>query len=213
MTIYDISRTLDPSIAVWPGDTPYDLAQILDRQQGDSVNLTTLTISAHTGTHADAPLHFTDNGTSMEKMPLDIYWGLAQVVTVKREAGALTSADFAAVDLSLAPRLLVHSVASHRDPTVFYPDFVYPSPELADLLAAHGVILYGADGPSMDDWQSAELPGHNALLRHGISIIEGLDLSGVPDGVYEFVGLPLKIAGGDGSPIRAALRPLSSDAG
>ena len=108
-------------------------------------------------------------------------------------------ADFSHVDLSLAPRLLVHSAASHRDPTVFHTNFVYPEPELAGFLAEHGVILYGADGPSMDDWQSAELPGHNALLRNGISIIEGLDLSGVPDGVYEFVGLPLKIAGGDGT--------------
>lgn len=212
MIIYDISRTLDPSIAVWPGDTPFSLAQILDRQQGDSVNLTTLTISAHTGTHADAPLHFTDNGTALEQMPLHIYWGKAQVVTVEQEAGALTSADFTTFDLSRAPRLLVHSVASHRDPTVFYPDFVYPGSELADFLAEQGVILYGADGPSMDDWQSAELPGHNALLRNGISIIEGLDLSGVPDGVYEFVGLPLKVAGGDGSPIRAALRTLNPDA-
>ena len=57
MTIYDISRALDPSIAVWPGDTPYDLAQILDRQQGDSVNLTTLTLSAHTGTPMPLAFH------------------------------------------------------------------------------------------------------------------------------------------------------------
>lgn len=209
MTIYDISRTLRPAIAVWPGDTPFSLTTILDRKEGHSVNLTTLTVSAHTGTHADAPLHFTDDGATMAQQPLDVYWGPAQVVSVAKAAGPLTPDDFAGLTLRV-PRLLVHSASSGVDPTVFHEAFAYPSPALADWLGEAGVVLYGADGPSMDAFDSAELPGHNALLRNGISIIEGLDLSGVPDGVYEFVGLPLKVAGGDGSPIRAALRPLST---
>jgi arylformamidase len=61
----------------------------------------------------------------------------------------------------------------------------------------------------MDAADSKALPGHNALWQNGIAIVEGLDLSAVTPGIYDFVALPLPIAGGDGSPVRAALRPLS----
>ena len=208
-TLYDISRTLSESIAVWPGDTPFSLQQILDRKQGHSVNLTTITVSAHTGTHIDAPRHFTHDGATLEQLDLRPYWGVAQVVTVAKAAGALYPDDFAAYDLQQAPRLLVHSAASAADPTEFPHDIVYPSPELADYLGTLGILLYGSDAPSMDALDDPHLPGHNALLRNNICILEGVDLSGVPDGIYELVALPLKIVGGDGSPVRAVLRSLA----
>jgi len=206
--LYDISRELRAGMAVWPGDSPFELRAVLSRAGGDSVNLTTLTLSAHTGSHVDAPYHFSDDGPRMDAVDLSAYWGPAQVVTVARESGPLEPADFAGYDLGRAPRLLVHSPASDGDPTVFPPAFVYPSPALADHLGRLGVVLYGADAPSMDAADSTTLPGHNALRRNGIVILEGLDLSAVPDGLYEMVALPLKIVGGDGSPVRAALRAL-----
>jgi arylformamidase len=207
MTLIDISRTLDAAIAVWPGDTPFQLIKNLERARGSSVNLTTLHLSAHTGTHADAPLHFTDTSASIDAVTLDKYWGIAQVMTVTR-LGALAPEDFAAVDLTLAPRLLVRSPAASQPHHLFPEAISYPSPAVAALLGAHSVVLYGSDGPSMDAVDSADLPGHNALLQHGIAILEGLDLRNAPDGLYELVALPLKIAGGDGSPVRAVLRSL-----
>lgn len=204
--IYDISRTLKPDIAVWPGDTPYSLEQILSLADGDSVNLTTITMSAHTGTHVDAPSHFAADGRTLEQVDLALYWGRAQVVSVGKTDGPLYPADFAAYDLTLAPRLLVHSAASAGNPRIFPAEFVYPSPELADFLGELGIVLYGTDGPTMDAADSKTLPGHHALYRNGIVILEGLDLTGVPDGLYDLVALPLKVANGDGSPVRAALR-------
>jgi arylformamidase len=206
MQIVDISRVLREGTAVWPGDTPYELQQTLDRAQGDSVNLTTLTLSAHTGSHVDAPLHFTDAGASIDQVDLAPYWGPAQMVTVTKADGPLFPADFAAYDLSLAPRLLVRSKASDVDQALFPEAFVYPSPELADFLAGLGIILYGSDAPSMDHQDSKSLDGHNALAGQGIAILEWLDLRRVEDGLYELVALPLRIAAGDGSPVRAALR-------
>lgn len=206
--LIDISRSLNPDIAVWPGDTPYEKRTMLSLSDGDTVNLTTLVVSAHTGTHVDAPYHFAADGQTMEAVDLSAYWGPAQVVTVGREAGPLVPADFAHADLSRAPRLLVHSNASHTDPTVFHEQFVYPSPELADFLGAQGIVLYGADAPSMDAHDSKTLPGHKALRRNGVLIMEGLDLSNVPDGLYELVAMPLPVRGGDGSPVRAVLRTL-----
>lgn len=209
MTIIDISRRLSPALAVWPGDTPFRLTSNLSLAQGEAVNLTTLTLSAHTGAHADAPWHFSAAGLTIDQLDLTPYWGLAQVVRVTRPEGALVPADFAAYDLTAAPRLLVRSRASAYPVDQFPTRYVYPSPQLAAHLAGLGVILYGSDAPSMDAVDSKTLPGHHALWQHGIAILEGLALADVPDGLYELAALPLRIDGGDGSPVRAALKTLS----
>jgi arylformamidase len=208
MTIIDISRLLHPAMAVWPGDEPYTIVQELKLEEGASVNLTKLHMSAHTGTHIDAPLHYAVEQPGVDALDLSIYWGLAQVVSTKKRGGPLFPEDFGGVDLSLAPRLLIKSLASEMDQTVFPSIYVYPSPQLADELGRQGVILLGTDGPSMDAVDSKTLAGHKALLRNDIKILEWLDLSGVSEGLYELSALPLKIATGDGSPVRAALRPV-----
>ncbi len=174
--------------------------------EGTTVNVTTLTLSAHTATHVDAPYHFTDDGATLEAVDLAAYWGPAQVVTIEKVSGPLVPADFAAYDLARAPRLLVKSSASTADRRTFQKEFVHPSPELADYLGQRGIVLYGADAPSMDAPDSKTLDGHHAMQRNGILILEGLDLSEVPDGLYELAAFPLKILGGDGSPVRAVLR-------
>ncbi|MCP4359181.1 MAG: hypothetical protein GY796_14295 [Chloroflexi bacterium] len=206
MKLYDVTRTLNPNLAVWPGDTPFSAEVILDMSQGTSVNLTTLTLSSHMGTHVDAPYHFGNDDLTMEQVPLEAYLGPATLLTVEREDGPLSPSDFPNLDWSSVERLLVHSRASDKPLDEFPTQFVYPSPELAGVMAANGVVLFGSDAPSMDDMNSKRLPGHKALRRNGIAILEGLLLTGVPDGVYELIALPLKIEGGDGSPVRAILR-------
>lgn len=208
--LYDITRTMFSGMSVWPGDTPFTLEPTGVIANGDTVNVTTLTFSAHTGTHVDAPYHFTDEGLTLEQVDLDVYWGPAQVVTINKESGPLTPDDFAGHDLGLAPRLLVKSGSSAADPRVFHHNYVYPSPELADHLGQLGTVLYGADAPSMDASDSKTLEGHHALQRNGILILEGLDLGDVPDGLYELTAFPLKVLGGDGSPVRAVLRSISA---
>lgn len=212
-TIIDISRTLSPHIAVWPGDTRFKLQTIMSLNKGDFVNLTTITMSAHTGTHVDAPFHYTDNGQTLEAIDLQPFWGLAQVVTITKEKGPVYPADLADYDLGLAPRLLVRTPIGVMSTTQFPDSIPHPSPELADYLGSIGICLYGTDAPSMDDIQSQTLPGHTAMLRNGIAIMESLDLNQAPDGLYELSALPLKIMGGDGSPVRAVLRTIEKTVG
>ena len=206
--LYDISRAMHAKMAVWPGDDAFELRRTGHIADGSPVNVSTLSLSAHTGTHVDAPYHFEDDAPTLDKVNLSAYWGPAQVVTVNKPSGPLTPDDLAGYDLGRAPRLLIHSSNSEADPNVFPAGFVHPSPALADHLGRLGVILYGADAPSMDPQNSKDLAGHHALQRNNILILEGLDLSGVPDGVYELVALPLKLVDGDGSPVRAVLRAL-----
>jgi arylformamidase len=203
--IFDITRTLNSALASWPGDTPFSAQVMVTMAEGAAINLTTLTMSSHLGTHVDAPYHFIDDDLTMEKVSLEAYIGSATVVTVQREVGPLMPYDFPDLDWSKVERLLVHSVASAKPADQFPTQFVYPAPDLADFMAEHGIVLFGSDAPSMDDMDSKTLPGHKALRRHRIAILEGLLLTDVPDGTYELIALPLKIEGGDGSPVRAIL--------
>lgn len=204
--IYDISRPLASNLAVWPGDNPFEKRSAASMAEGDSVNVSILKLSSHTGTHVDAPYHFFDDGTRLEQVALEPFIGPATVVTISKASGPLTPADFSALDGSSIERLLVHSPASAGPLDEFTTAYVYPSPELADWLAERGVVLFGTDAPSVDAMTSQDLPGHHALRRNGIHILEGLLLTGVPDGTYELAALPLHIVGGDGSPVRAILR-------
>ncbi len=204
--IYDISRTLSPTLAVWPGDTPFSLRQNLSLAGGDGVNLTTLTLSAHAGTHLDAPWHVMAGGAHPADLPLEPFIGRAHVVTVERTAGGIVPADLAGHDWSGGQRLLIHTWYSDVPDDRFVPDFPYPTLELIEWLAARGLVLLGVDTPTVDSFDSEALEGHRRLFERGIYNLEMLALAGVPDGVYELIALPLKIAGGCGSPVRAILR-------
>jgi arylformamidase len=207
--LYDITRTISPDIAVWPGDTPYSSRLVMAIAEGSAVNVTTLTLSAHTGTHTDAPYHFTDDGPRVGEVSLESYLGPARVISVNK-TGGLLPADLEGHDLTGVERLLFHTPASDV-PDEQWPDAIaHMTPEMAAHLASLGVKLVGLDSPSMDHLDSKDLPGHNAMLKHGITIIEGLALKGVPDGDYELIALPLKLADSDASPVRAVLRTLES---
>jgi arylformamidase len=204
--IYDISRVISPDLAVWPGDTPFSFEQVASIREGASVNLTTLTLSAHTGTHADAPWHFFDGGLHPADLPLESYLGPAHVVTIARRQGGIVPADFDGRDLSGLKRLLIHTWVSELPAPAWPEYFPYPTPELVDWLAERGLLLLGVDTPSVDRFDDQQLVCHHRLYEHGIATLESLLLAGVPDGVYELIALPLKIAGVCGSPVRAVLR-------
>jgi arylformamidase len=206
--LYDISRTITPALAVWPGDAPFGYEHVLRRRDGASVNLTTLTLSPHTGSHADAPYHFLDGAPHPADLPLDPYLGPAHLVTIARRSGGIVPDDLAGHDLRGARRLLIRTWVSNLPDDTWPDDFPYPTVELIDWLAARGVILLGLDSPSVDAFDSADLPCHHRLWQHGMVHLETLRLVGMPDGVYELIALPLKLAGVCGSPVRAVLREL-----
>ena len=215
MKIFDISRTLSADLPPWPGDVAFRY-QVNGRiAEGSSVNVGSIGMSLHNGTHADAKWHFDDTGWKMEEAKLETYFGPAVVVDLTAKyAGApedgrwphvqTTDLEHAAEELRSTGRLLLKT-GVWRDPKVF-PD---PIPTLAlgvpAWLESLGVKLLGLDVPSVDEIDAKELVNHHAIGDAGISIVESLDLSAIGAGRYNFVALPLKIAGGDGSPVRAIL--------
>lgn len=209
MPVYDITRTISPTLKVWPGDTHYSASAMLKLSEGAAVNLTTLTLSAHTGTHADAYFHYTKDGAHPSQMPLEKYIGPARVVTVTKHDGPLEKEDFAPGVLEGVRRLLIHSHVSELPDDVWPSAFPYPSLALIEYLSTQGCVLIGLDAPSFDELSSTALEGHHALARHQMVNLETLILSGVPDGDYELSALPLKLDDACGSPVRAVLRSLT----
>ncbi len=208
MMIYDITRKVSPALKVWPGDTPYHFDVLMSKAAGESVNLTTLHLSAHTGTHADAWWHYEQDGDHPATMPLENYVGWARVVTVDREDGGITPKEIKKMDFRETPRVLFKSHVSNLPDDQWPSCFPYLTVELIDVLAKQGVVLIGLDSPSVDPLDSKDLPCHHRLYANKMTNLETLYLRDVPDGVYELIALPLKLDGVCGSPVRAILRTI-----
>ena len=212
MKIWDISRTLSNDLAEWPGDEPCCFRLTRQKAKGESVNLGAISMSVHNGTHADAQFHFDTNGESIEKAPLETYLGRAAVVDLaqafldSKEKHLITIEDLrpSAEAIAATSRLLVKT-GRWSDSAVFPNQIPVIAADVPVWLQKNGVKLLGMDLPSVDEIDSKSLQNHHALARAGIAIVESLDLSDVASGIYQFAALPLKIAGGDGAPMRAIL--------
>ena len=204
MAIYDISLPLQPSLACWPGDTPFDFALTARRGEGSSVNMGAVTLSVHAGTHIDAPFHFTDDGAAVDNLDLHPYAGPAIVVDVEGEE-YIGKEHLEGYDLSQTPRVLLRTNA-WKDAACFPIRIPVMAETLPSFLKEKGVVLVGVDIPSVDSLDSTDLPIHHALTACGIRILESVVLRDVPPGIYELIALPLKLVGADGAPVRAILR-------
>ena len=109
-----------------------------------------------------------------------------------------------AEDIAATSRLLIKT-GRWSDSTVFPDQIPVIAADVPAWLQKNGVTLLGLDLPSMDEIDSKSLQNHHALAGAGIAIVESLDLTDVAAGIYNFAALPLKIAGGDGAPMRAIL--------
>jgi arylformamidase len=204
MKIYDVSLPLHDGLACWPGDTPYRFQWSWKRSDGASVNVGQASLSVHAGTHADAPYHFDDNGATIDVLPLTAYVGPARVIDARGQS-VIRRAELARFDLTAMSRVLLRTDA-WTDHTRFPESIPTIAADVPDWLGKFGVVLLGVDVPSVDAIDSKDLANHHALGHHGIAILESLYLNDVPEGVYELIALPLRLAGADGAPVRAILR-------
>jgi arylformamidase len=204
----DVSVPVRSGMVHWPGDTEVKLERTESIDAGDEANLTRLEMSAHTGTHMDAPLHFIPEGEAMEDAPLDILMGPARVVAIQGEE-PIDRGHVEELDLTGGERILFRTVNSERRwyDRDFDRSFVHISAEAAEFLGEAGVALVGVDYLSVGGYESDGTETHRALLGAGVWIVEGLDLSRTEPGDYELICLPIKLVGSDGAPTRVLLRP------
>lgn len=209
MRIWDISEPIEPQTAVFPGDTPFSAEWVMRMERGASCNVSTIRLSAHLGTHTDSPLHYEAAGGDIAGVDLRRYIGRCRVLDVRGEgAPALVPAAALTPDRLRGVERLLLRTADRHDHRRFDPGFTALGPAAAAVVVQAGIRLLGIDTPSMDHAEDKELGAHHVLTRGGCAILENLDLSQVAPGDYELIALPLRIVGGDSSPVRAILREL-----
>jgi arylformamidase len=199
--MFDITRALTPGHPNWPGDTPFNLELVASIDQGSAVNVMALSTSTHSGTHLDAPFHYSAEGGHLGSVPLERLLGPAQVIDARSGMMPGLLEPFPTL-----PERVLFFTGEPAHWEVFPEDFTPLPPVLIHALADRGVKLVGTDAPSVDALTSKELPAHKACLEHEVLILEGLNLQGVGEGVYDLICLPLNLPDADASPVRAILR-------
>ena len=203
MKIIDITHLHSDRLAPWPGDTPFEFRFVARLRDGASCNVGKLTCSIHSGTHLDAPYHYDESGATIEALPPELFIGPARVLHAQGR-DVITRELFAGLDGRATPRVLVRTNACD-DKSIFPSRIPTLAPDVPVWLGQQGVRLIGVDVPSVDELDSKTLPIHHALGAANITILENLDLRAVPAGCYDLIALPLRLAGADGSPVRAVL--------
>ncbi len=206
--LWDISPPVHAGSLVFPGDARYEQCWAATLAPGCPVNVSTITLSPHTGAHADAPLHYDPQGATVGALDLEPYLGPCRVVHAIG-CGALIEWRHIehAVDESLPPRVLVRTY--ERMPIDRWDGALAAyAPDVVERLADRGVRLIGIDTASIDPAQSKTLDAHQVIRRRNLRVLENLVLDAVDEGDYELIALPLKLTTADASPVRAVLRSL-----
>ena len=209
LRIWDVSPRVDEQAAVFPGDTVYSQRLHYSLTPDCPVNVNAITLSPHTGAHADAPMHYANGSASAGELDLSPYLGPCRVIYCLQSGPLVLPEHIAHALENVPPRVLLRtSVTASQS----WTSFTAIAPETIAFLAAKNIanpfLLIGIDTPSVDPNSSRTLPSHHQLLTHNLRVLENLVLDDVPEGDYELIALPLKLMRCDASPVRAVLREL-----
>jgi arylformamidase len=206
--LWDISPPVHQGSPVFPGDARYEQRWAATIAPGCPVNVSTITLSPHTGAHADAPLHYDSDGASVGTLDLSPYVGPCRVIHAIGVGPLVQWQHLShAIDSQLPPRVLVRTY--ERMPVDAWDGALAAyAPATIERLADLGVTLVGIDTASIDPADSKSLDSHQVIRRRGLRVLENLVLDDVAEGDYELIALPLKLITADASPVRAVLRSL-----
>jgi arylformamidase len=203
--IYDITRPLAPGSIVYPGDI---VPRFLQQDHGQYFT-TDIRMSTHSGTHIDAPVHYLEEGASIDQVPFAALMGWCRVVDLSEVDRAIVASDLRE-NLNDSDKVLLKT--SFSDKCEFDENYPGLTPEATRFLTQSGITCIGTDAPSIEEF-SGTGDVHRMLLSNDTIIIELLDLHGVREGDYWMIALPLRLRGLDGSPCRVLLFEGGDDYG
>ncbi len=204
MKIIDISLPITNKTVVYPKNHKVQITSHQSLPKSSS-NLTKIIFGSHTGTHIDVPKHVDNDGWGVDKLDLSVCIGPCQVLDMTHVDDRVEIKDFSSAEIKKSDRVLVKTKNSLRGFDKFREDFIGLDGDAADWLVEKGIVLFGIDYLSIKKLGHSDNRPHTSFLGNDVVIYEGLDLSKVEPGEYQFIGLPLKFGAIDGAPARAVL--------
>ena len=189
MKIYDISQEVF-SCGIYPGDPKPEKQILRSYEAGDVYHLTAFSMCAHNGTHIDAPFHFLPDGKTVERLDLSVFVGECYLARHEGDVSASDAAEILRKAVGI-PRILLGGKLTVTE-------------EAAAVFAEAGICLLGNEGQTVGP-ENAPMAVHKRLLGKNIVLLEGILLTGIPEGTYFLSAAPLNLAGSDGAPCRAYL--------
>lgn len=206
--IWDITQRLGKRTPLWPGEPDLVVQRNVQLGPDCPVNIGQVTAPLHAGTHADAPLHYSNEGVDSAGSSLEPYIGPCVVVDMRHAGERVEVEDCDWEALEGAARVLFRTYATFPH-DAWDENFKAIAPEVIERLRVGRTVLIGVDTPSLDPQSSKTMDAHHEVLAGDMRILEGLVLDDVPPGEYELIALPLPLEGADASPVRAILRELA----
>ena len=189
MKIYDVSLDLHNGMIAYPGN-PRTEIKTVSRIPKDSSNASRITLGSHAGTHVDARKHVENFSKGVDAIPLNCLYGKCRVLDLQKIVfgEGIKPEDLKNKKILRGEIALLKTKNSSTGYRKFRKDFVYLTEEGAQYLARKGVKTVGIDYLSIQKFRTGYCAAHCVLLKKGIPIFEGLDLSKVRPGLLRFCG-------------------------
>jgi arylformamidase len=208
MKIFDVTVPIKNFMPVWPGDPQVENRLVSSIEKGEEANVTNIQMSAHTGTHIDAPKHYIKSGTAIEGLSLTTLLGEVEVVEIDFQNSQIDALTLIKVNRNeWSQRVLFKTNNSNLrllEKDYFNQNFTALLPDAAEYLVQKGVKLVGIDYLSIAPFENGS-DTHIILLENDVVVLEGLNLADISPGIYELIALPILLEGADGSPARVLL--------
>jgi len=174
-----------------------------------------IAMSIHTGSHVEGPNHALEDGASIDQIPLDRFMGDAVRLDL-RHCGSMSEVDAGALKAAMNGNGLGGKIAvldtgwmeAAPDRNAFFMSGPVLTEDAAKWLVEQEirslVVDFEIDRLTEQSPTYEDFAVHRILLGSGIPLIEFVhNLHLLPESGFRIVALPLPIAGGDGSPVRA----------
>lgn len=205
MKLIDITRSVHTGMTVWPGDESVIVERTSSIAEGGAANISRLHAGVHAGTHIDAPLHFIDNGKSVDKLDINLFAGRVKIIDMQ-ESESIRYEHVKSISKEETDAIFFKTSSSMRTlEEPFDTAFTGLDYDAAIHIMEMGIKVIGTDALSIESYRSKGHEVHKLLLKKDVLIIEGLWLKDISPGIYNYICLPILIRGSDGAPARVVL--------
>ena len=210
VALHDVSVPVHPGMIIYRRNPGVEFERVLSIDAGDGANVSRVSMGAHSGTHIDGSLHFFDDGTGVDALPIEAMLGRCEVVEIPDPGEAIDRETLEGASVPEGVERLVLKTPNSKlwELEEFTHDFVRLDGSGASWVLERGISLIAIDYLSIGDHDA-----HVELLGNGVVALEGLDLREIDPGPYELICLPMKLTGTDGAPARVLLRDIQEESG